>query len=81
MKNRFTKYLAVKVVDDYEHTMAYSSITGRLFIPTGEPTLFKDEAEIKNAIKRSKDYLKKINPSEAKKTKYFVYKLNFNLLN
>jgi hypothetical protein len=81
MKSRFTKYLAIKVAEDSEHTMACSPITGRLFIPNGEPTLFKDEVEIKLAIKRSKDHLKKMNPSEARKTKYYVYKLNFNLLN
>lgn len=80
MRNKFTKFVAIRYTDDSEQTMAYSEISGMLFVPNGQPTLFNDVKEIKGAIKRTKGYMKKVNPGTAKKTKFMVYKLDFSLM-
>ena len=80
MRNKFTKFVAIKILDDTEETLAYSEISGRLFVPNGQPTLFNDVNDLKGAIRRTKGYQRKTSPNTARKTKYMVYKLNFRLL-
>ncbi len=80
MRNKFTKFIAIRSTNDTEQTLAYSEISGRLFVPNGQPTLFNDLNDVKGAIRRTKGYQKKESPAAARKTKYMVYKLNFRLL-
>lgn len=80
MRNKFTKFVAIRYTDDSEQTLAYSEISGRLFVPNGQPTLFNDVKDLKGAIRRTKGYQKKIDPNTAKKTRYMIYKLDFSLL-
>ena len=80
MRNKFTKFIAIRFTEDSEQTLAYSEISGRLFVPNGQPTLFNDLDAVKGAIRRTKGYQKKQNPGAAKRTRYMVYKLNFSLL-
>ena len=80
MRNKFTKFVAIRCTDDSEQTLAYSEISGRLFVPNGQPTLFSDLQDVKVAIRKTKGYQKKMSPAAARKTRYVVYKLNFSLL-
>ncbi len=80
VKNKFTKFVAIRYTDDSEQTLAYSEISGRLFVPNGQPTLFSDIHDVKTAIRKTKDYQKKMSPAAARKTRYVVYKLHFTLL-
>jgi len=80
MRNKFTKFIAIRCTNETEQTLAYSEISGRLFVPNGQPTLFNDLNDVKGAIRRTKGYQKKLSPGAARKTKYMVYKLNFRLL-
>ena len=80
MRNKFTKFIAIRFTEDSEQTLAYSEISERLFVPNGQPTLFNDLNDVKVAIRRTKGYQKKQSPGSARKTKYMVYKLNFSLL-
>ncbi len=80
MRNKFTKFIAIRCTEDTEETLAYSEISGRLFVPNGQPTLFSELRDVKGAIRRTKGYQKKQSPGAARKTRYMVYKLNFSLL-
>lgn len=80
MRNKFTKFVVIRYTDDSEQTLAYSEISGRLFVPNAQPTLFNDINDVKTAIKKTKEYQKKMSPSAARKTRYVVYKLHFTLL-
>lgn len=78
MNNNFTKFLAVKFIDDSESLLAYSEVSGRLFVPNGRPTFFENEKDVKNAIEKTKSYMVESKPAEAKKTQFVIYKLNFS---
>jgi hypothetical protein len=60
--------------------LAYSQVSGMLYVPNHEPTLFDDLKLLKNAIKKTKEYMKKTNSDKETKTRYFIYKLDFTLL-
>lgn len=61
--------------------LAYSQVSGMLYVPNHEPTLFDDLKLLKNAIRKTKEYMKKTNSDKETQTRYLIYKLDFTLLN
>jgi hypothetical protein len=79
--NNFKRYIVVKIYEDREDMMAYSDITGRLYVPNHPPTLFTDMKTLKGAIKKTQEHLKKTNPTMEKKSEYQIYKIEFIFMN
>lgn len=77
MNKNFTKFLAVKHINDSECLLAYSEISGRLFEPNGNPTFFSSENEVKAAVKKTREFQTENYPADSGKTKYYIYKIDF----
>ena len=60
--------------------LAYSQISGMLYVPNHEPTFFESLKLLKKAIRKTREYMKKTNSSIEKKTKYVIYNLDFTPL-
>jgi len=78
---RFIRYLAIKICDNTEELLAYSDISGRLYAPNHSPTFFADIRILRKAIKKSKEYLKRTNPTMERKTEFIIFRIEFKMLN
>ena len=60
--------------------LAYSELSGRLYIPNHEPSFFTDIKKLKIALNRTIKYNKVKYPDLEKNCEYIIYKLNISIV-
>ena len=65
---------------DTERMLAYSELSGMLYIPNQEPAFFNDIKKLKYALSKTIKYNKIKYPDLEKNCEYIIYKLDISVV-